>query len=337
MTSTRIHENERTDMGGGEAPEPNITVAAVQLWSDLSRSPQDNRAHALEMLDRAAQVRSDLIVLPEAVSMLCYPDGRPGFTYRDVAEPVPGPTTEAAATIARRHRVNVMLGLIADRGPGVPCQNLVVVIDREGEPAGYYEKTHEPEVVRRDQHAGTGTSFPTFDLDFGRTGAFVCWDLLAPEVASILALKGARLLCFPHLIGLPSQRNFAVSLRARAVDNAVPIVAAGMRDAHNHNGCQDGLFPTCILDADGNVLAQSTRAEADVVRAELSLAPVRVDNLGLDTPHVDWSAHRPRELRVDLYARAYADLIENKHVAYVGFAPDETLYPAADRAVPTDD
>ena len=336
MKPTRIDEHDDADMEG-DSRGPHITVAAVQLWSDLARTPQENRAHALEMLERAAQKRSDLIVLPEAVSMLCYPDGRPDFTYRDVAEPVPGPTTEAAADIARRHRVNVMLGLIADRGPEVPCQNLVVVIDREGQAAGYYEKTHEPEVVRRDQGAGTGTSFPIFDLDFARTGTFVCWDLLAPEVASILALKGARLLCFPHLIGLPSPRNFAVSLRARAVDNAVPIVAAGMRDAHNHNGCQDGIFPTCILDADGNVVAQSTRAGADVVRAGLSLASVRVDYLGLDQPDVDWFAHRPRELRVDLYARAYADLIENKDVPYGGFAPGETSHPTADRRVRTND
>lgn len=313
MESNRLDEGKRPDAGGA-ALGPVIHVAAVQLWSDPARTPQENRAHALAMLEQAAQGRPDLIVLPEAVSMLCYPDGRPDFTYRDVAEPVPGPTTEAAAAIARRHRVNVMLGLVADRGPDAPCQNLVVIIDREGCAAGAYEKIHEPEVVRRHQDASTGTEFPVFDLDFGRIGAFVCWDLLAPEVASILTLKGARLLCFPHLIGLPSQRNFAVSLRARAVDNAVPLIAAGMRDAHNHNGCQDGLFPTCILDADGNVMTQSTRAGADVVRAQVSLAPVRVDHLGLATRGINWSAQRLRELRVDLYAKEYSDLIERRNV-----------------------
>jgi N-carbamoylputrescine amidase len=276
-----------------------ITVAAVQLWSSSAHTPDDNRAHALEMLGRAARSRPDLVVLPEAVSMLCYPDGRPGFSYRDVAEPVPGPTTRAAADVAAACGVNVVLGLIEDRGPERPCQNVVVVLDRAGRVAGRYEKTHEPAVCRREQAAGRGDALPVFDLDLGRIGVFVCWDLIAPEVAAILALQGAQLLCFPHLIGLPAAPNFAVSLRARAVDHGVPVVAAGMRDAHNHNGSQEGLFPTCVLDADGHVVAQSTRAAADVVSARL---PLRSE------PQEDWAARRRAELRPDLYARAYASL-----------------------------
>lgn len=289
-----------------------ITVSAVQLWSSTAHTPDDNRAHALAMLERAARARPDLVGLPEAVSMLCYPDGRPGFSYRDVAEPVPGPTTEQAARLAAAYGVNVVMGLIADRGPDLPCQNLAIVLDREGKLVGQYEKTHEPEVCRLEQAAGRGDAFPVFDLDVGRIGVFICWDLVAPEVASILALKGARLLCFPHLIGLPGARNVAVSLRARAVDNALPVVAAGMRDAHNHTGSQDGLFPTCILDADGHVVAQSTRAAADVVTARLSLAPVRVDYMGRNAPQVDWTAQRRAELRPDLYARAFATLSQSQ-------------------------
>jgi predicted amidohydrolase len=163
-------------------------------------------------------------------------------------------------------------------------------------------------VCRHAQAAGTGEALPVFDLDVGRIGVFICWDLIAPEVASILTFKGAQLLCFPHLIALPAARNFAVSLQARAVDNAVPVAAAGLRDVHNHNGSQDGLFPTCILDASGHVLAQSTRAGADVVVASVPLAPVHVDHLGRAEPEVDWNAQRRRELRADLYAREYAAL-----------------------------
>ena len=96
-----------------EVKEREIEIAAVQLWSSTAHTPDDNRAHALVMLDRAARQRPDLVVMPEAVSMLCYPDGRPGFSYRDVAEPVPGPTTEHAARIATEHGVNVVLGLVA--------------------------------------------------------------------------------------------------------------------------------------------------------------------------------------------------------------------------------
>lgn len=288
--------------------KPQIRACAVQLWSRMEATPEDNRRHAIEMLEQAAADRPDLIVLPEAVSMLCYPDGRPGFTYRDVAESIPGPTTEAVSRIARNSGSNVVIGLIEDHGPGKPCQNVALVFDRRGALIGRYEKTHEPEVCRTEQEAGLGEVLPVFDLDFGRIGVFICWDLLAPEVATILALKGAQLLCFPHLIALPSQRNFAISLRARAVDNALPIVAAGMRDAHNHNGSQDGLFPTCILDADGAVVAQSEESGPSIVAASLRLGPVRVDHLGVARNRVDWNAQRSLELRPDLYAREFEAL-----------------------------
>ena len=287
---------------------PTVEVCAVQLWSSTEHSPEDNRQHAIEMLDRAAKDSPDLIVLPEAVAMLCYPDGRPGFTYRDVAEPIPGPTTEAVARIARRGATNVVIGLVEDLGPDEPCQNVALVFGRDGSLVGRYEKTHEPEVCRREQAAGVGNELPVFDMDFGRIGVFICWDLLAPEVAALLTMKGAQLLCFPHLIGLPAQRNFAISLRARAVDNGVPIVAAGMRDTHNHNGSQDGLYPTCIVDADGRVVAQAEEAGPAIVRAALSLAPVRVDQMGEARDGVDWRAQRLRELRPDLYGREYGKM-----------------------------
>jgi predicted amidohydrolase len=287
-----------------------IDVVAVQLWSDMDRTPARNREHALEMLEKAASTRPDLVVLPEAISMLCYPDGRPGFTYRDVMEAVPGPTTDAAAAIARQYGVNILIGLVSDEGDGRRCQNVVVGIDREGDIVGRYDKAHEPEISRRSQGARVGDEVPVITFDFGRVGVFVCWDLLSPELASILALKGARLLCFPHLIALPSTRNFSVSLRARAVDNALPVVAAGMRDAHNHNGSQGGLFPTCILDADGLVIAQSAAAGPDIVRAQVSLAPMTVNHAGDSENRGDWTHLRPAELRLALYAREYAALAQ---------------------------
>jgi predicted amidohydrolase len=287
---------------------PFIDVAAVQLWSDLDRSPLDNTRHALTMLERAASTSPDLVVMPEAVSMLCYPDGRDDFSYRDVSEPVPGPTSDEARTIAARWRTNVLLGMIEDRGPNVPCQNTVLAIDRGGRIVGRYDKTHEPLVCRERQAAGRGAAIEPVRFDFGMVGVFICWDLLSPEVPAILALKGARLLCFPHMISLPAARNFAVTLRARAVDNALPVVAAGMRDAHNHSGSQEGIYPTCILDANGELIAQTEVSGPDIVRARVPLGPVRVDHLGRAENNVNWSEHRPQELRPDLYARHYASL-----------------------------
>ena len=246
-----------------------VTVTAIQLWSTRTATPDDNRRHALDMLERAARAKPDLVVLPEAVAMLCYPDDHPDFTYLDVAEPIPGRTSDAACKIAKEHGVNVVIGLIERREAG--GQNLALVIDRTGTVVGRYEKLHEPEICRREQKALIGNDVPVFDLDFRRIGIFICWDLNYPELPSILARKGADLLVFPHLISLAGCPHFATRLRVRAIDTGLPLVAAGMRDPHNHNGTQDGMGATVILDAEGSIVAQTLDAGPAVVSATIDL------------------------------------------------------------------
>ncbi len=278
-----------------------IRVAAVQLWSDFDRSPEDNRVHALEMAEKAAARGGlDLIVLPEAISMLCYPDGRPDFSYHDVCEPVPGPTTEALAAIARRYRVNIVCGLIASPTVGDTCQNMTVVIDRSGELVGAYNKLHEPEICRVEQGAGVGEDAPVFDLDFGRIGIMVCWDLISPELASILAAKGAELIVFPHLIGLSPSSRLGIQLRARAVDNGVPIVVAGMRDDGSHSGNENDISPTCTISPDGVVIASSAADTADILIGQIDFQASSANR-----KHI---AKRARDLRYEVYAREYAAL-----------------------------
>jgi len=277
-----------------------IAVAAVQLWSTPERTPDENRNHAIEMAAAAVATRPDLLVLPEAVSMLCYPDGRPDFSYRDVCEPVPGPTTERLSEIARRGNTNIVAGLIQDRGPNQSCQNQAIIIDRSGSIVGRYDKLHEPEICRAEQDAGVGTEVPVFRLDFGTIGIMICWDMVSVELPALLAYKGAELICFPHLIGLPSAANFAVQLRSRAIDAGVPIVAVGMRDNSSHTGCQDGVCPTCIVDADGGIVAQTEEPGAAIVAARIDLAR--------DSNNVRLARRRLTDLRYDIYEKEYRRL-----------------------------
>ena len=243
-------------------------VCAIQLWSSKSHTPDDNRAHAIDMLRRAAASAPDdrphdLIVLPEAVAMLCYPDDRPSFTYDDVAEDVPGRTSNTACRIAKEAGSNVIIGLIQRRDDG--CQNVTVVIDRNGEIVGMYEKMNEPEVCIREQAALEGSKPGLFDLDFGRVGIFVCWDLEDASLPKTLADGGADLLVFPHLMSFANERSQARRIREAARSTGLPLVAAGMRDEHNHNAGQSGLWPTAILDGDGTVIRQTVKAKADLV------------------------------------------------------------------------
>ena len=280
-------------------------VTAVQLWSSTEHTPDQNRTHAIEMAERAVRPdaagrKPDCVVLPEAVAMLCYPDGRPAFTYHDVADPSPGPTSDAFCRIAGESGVNIVVGLIEDRGSDQHCQNTTLVIDRAGRIVGRYDKIHEPSICRTEQAAAVGSEIPVFDLDFGRIGIMVCWDLISPEIASILMLKGAELLLVPHLIGLPTVASWPVILKARAIDSGLPVVAAGMRDAHNHNGIQDGLGPTCIIGPSGEIIAQTDLAGADIVGATLDLSGA--------APNRRKVVEIRGDRRPDVYAREYFSL-----------------------------
>ena len=281
-----------------------MKVAAVQLRSDPRNSPDQNIAHALEMAERAARGQVDLIVLPEAISMLCYPDGRTDFTYHNVSEPASGPTTRALANIASSYDVNIVVGLIEERGESIACQNVGLVINRGGKIVGRYEKLHEPLVCRDEQAAGTGADVPVFDLDVATIGVAICWDINFPELFSLLAYKGASIICFPHLIGLPTAANYAVQLRARAIDTATFVIAAGMRDEGSHSSTQDGLAPTCIIDPDGNVVAQASTDREEIVLAELRLEEASPNQVHRDRVKTDF--------RFDVLAREYQALASER-------------------------
>lgn len=281
-----------------------MKVAAVQLRSDPSRTPSQNTEHALEMASEAASANVDLIVLPEAVSMLCYPDGRPDFSYRDVAEAPNGRTVQYLSRLASECEVNIVAGVIEDRGDDAPCQNVALVFDRTGRIVGRYEKIHEPEVCRLQQDAGTGSDVPVFNLDIGVIGVAICWDINYPELFSLLAYKGARIICFPHLIGLPSTSNFSVQLRARAIDTATFVVAAGMRDNGSHSSVQEGTAATCIVSPAGEVIAQAATEMAEVVIEDIDPAsegPSRLHRRRIET-----------DLRFDVLAREYVSLASRR-------------------------
>jgi len=276
-------------------PGRKARVAALQMWSDLVGTKEENVLQALALIDEAAQFRPDIMALPENVPTLAHQ----GVTYLDVAEPVPGPLTERLAAKARAYQCYILFPMI-ELLDGKPY-NSAVLFGRNGDIVGTYHKVHEPEAFREAWGAQLGKEFPVFDLDVGRIGVMICWDNTFPETAAILALKGAEIIFFPHLLGLPNPLNFAVTTRARAVDNCVYVVAIGIRTPGSHSGHQEGIYPTCIIHRDGSILCQAEETKAMVICHELDLA----------TPHItrglgrwgetDWRAQRLQERRPPMY------------------------------------
>jgi predicted amidohydrolase len=202
------------------------------------------------LLDLALSQRPDLVCLPEAFASAGVPHER----AEQVAETVPGPTTDAAARRAREHRCYVICPVITRRDG--QCWNSAVVIERSGGIVGLYDKAH-PVTTAHDYTIFEGGVMPggeplVFELDFGPVGIQICFDACFPETWEALARQGARLVLWP------SAYNGGFPLQAYAYLHHYYVVSA-VRSDHSR-----------IIDPCGRVLAQ-TDALANVIWRDINL------------------------------------------------------------------
>ncbi len=253
------------------APAPRrIRVAAVNLKPERTAGREESVEQFLRVVEERLAERVDLIVLPEGITVV-----GTGKTYVDVAESVPGPTTERLGELARRRKAWVAAGIYERDGRAV--YNTAVLMDREGRVAGKYRKVYLP---REEVERGLtpGSSYPVFETDFGRVGMMICYDVFFPDPARALAAQGA------DLILLPIWGGDEALAAARAIENKVFLAASG----YDH--------PTYIMDPDGKRVAQAPQ-RGEVAVAEIDLARRYTDPwLG------DMRTRRLKEIRLDVHA-----------------------------------
>jgi predicted amidohydrolase len=222
------------------APGPRkVKLASVNHRPRGTTSPRENLEQFARFVEEAASQTADVVCLPEGTTVC-----GTKFTYADVAEPLPGPTTEFLGSLAARHHLYLIAGLYEREGTTV--YNTSVLIGRDGKLIGKYRKVCLP---REEIDAGItpGTEYPVFDTDFGRVGMMICWDVSYPEVARELSARGAEVIFMPIWGG-----NETLA-RARAIENQVYLVASGYD------------FRTAIYDKAGEVLARSPEASGVIV------------------------------------------------------------------------
>lgn len=173
----------------------NVRVVTMALGGRRQPTVEANRWMVMDLLDQACAERPDVVCLPETFTTV----GMRG-PAADAAEPVPGPTTDAAAERARRHRTYVVCPVL--RAAEGRVFNSAVFLDRQGQVAGVYDKVHPVTTVHRrtarfDGGCTPGEGFPVLDLDFGRVGAQICFDLGFPEGWAALEDGGAELVFWP--------------------------------------------------------------------------------------------------------------------------------------------
>ncbi|MGO1501872.1 MAG: carbon-nitrogen hydrolase [Marinobacter sp.] len=227
-------------LGKTEAPDPLVVTAIQQACS------KDKAASlaTTEMLVReAASGGSHLIILQElhATQYFCQTEDTSVF---DLAEPIPGPTSERLANLARELNV-VIVGSVFERRMNGVYHNTAVVIESDGSIAGLYRKMHIPDdpgfyekfyFTPGDAQFNDGRNgFSPIETSVGKLGVLVCWDQWYPEAARLMALAGAEILIYPTAIGWDTTDDpdeqarqldaWVTVQRGHAIANNLPVVA----------------------------------------------------------------------------------------------------------------
>ncbi len=214
-----------------------VRLAAVHLRPSQGNTPEEKRAQFIPLIEEAARQNADLVVLPETLTYY-----RTGLKFEQVAEPVPGPSTEYFGALAKRHNLYLVAGLVERAGHLI--YNVAVLLGPDGKLAGKYRKVCLP---RSEVAAGIapGREYPVFKTRFGTLGMMVCYDGFFPEVARELTNRGAEVIAWPVWGCNP---ELAV---ARAAENHVYLVSSTYEDLSTN------WMKTAVYDHTGATLAQA--------------------------------------------------------------------------------
>ncbi len=287
-------------------PPARLRVALIQRR--CGDSPADNLEAQLTAIRRAAAGGARLMLLQELHNTRYFCQAEDSRSF-DLAEPVPGPTTERLGRLAAELEVVLVGSVFERRAPGL-YHNTAVVLDRDGSLAGRYRKMHipdDPGYYEKFYFAPGDGDWGPIDTSVGRLGVLVCWDQWYPEAARLMALAGAQMLLYPSAIGWDPrdaqaerqrQRDaWILTQRAHAVSNGLPVLAANRvgrePDPSGHGPGIRFWGSSFACGPQGELLAQATTDRNQVVQADIDLDRS-------ETVRRAWPFLRDR--RVDTYA-----------------------------------
>ena len=287
-------------------------MALVQM--SMGAEVDKNLARGVSMVEEAAREGgAQVVCLPELFRYpyFCQTEDAARF---ELAETVPGPTSEAVGRVARELGVVVIAPVFEKRASGL-YHNSALVIDTDGEIAGVYRKMHvphDPGYHEKFYFTPGDLGFLALNTGVGRMGVLICWDQWYPEAARIAALKKASVLFYPTAIGWhPEEKEEHGSVqfdawrtvqRGHAISNAVYVAAAnrvgfepspgGKKGAGEKGAGIEFWGGSFICDPQGVVIAESPSDAEDIIYAE-------VDTARIEEVRRNWPFFRDR--RVDAY------------------------------------
>jgi len=279
-------------------------VGLVQMA--MSADLQANLDKAAARVEEAAGKGAQVVCLPELFRSPYFCQ-REDVALFDLAEPVPGPSTERLGAVARKAGVAVVVPLFERRAAGL-YHNSAAVLDATGEMAGLYRKMHipdDPAFYEKYYFTPGDLGFRAFDVRAGRIGTLICWDQWYPEGARLTALQGASVLFYPTAIGWhphektqygAAQRDaWRTIQRGHAIANGV-YVAAVNRIGHEPGAPgQAGLEfwgSSFLCDPFGVVVAEASSDREEILVGEIDLR--RIEEVRRNWPFL-------RDRRIDAY------------------------------------
>ena len=277
------------------------------------RDPAENLSKAEWRIREAAGKGAQIICVQELFrsQYFCQQECADLF---DLAEPVPGPTSESFSRLARELAVAIVASVFERRTAGV-YHNTALVLDADGSMLGAYRKMHIPDdplYFEKYYFTPGDLGFRCFDTRYARIAPLVCWDQWYPEGARIAALSGAQVLFYPTAIGWhPTEKaEYGVAQhdawrtiqRSHAIANGVYVAAVNRVgfEGTPERGLEfwGGSF---VADPFGQVLAEGSHSEEETLIVECD--PRRIEEVRRNWPFL-------RDRRVDAYAPLTARVID---------------------------
>ncbi len=285
-------------------PVKKFSVGLIQI--SLDKNPNNNLKKAITWINKAAKQGAQVICLPELFrsQYFCQKEDIKNF---ELAETIPGPSTEEIGKIAKKNKVVIIASIFEKRAPGI-YHNSVALINSDGKISGIYRKMHipdDPAYYEKFYFTPGDLGYKSFSTRYGNIGTLICWDQWYPESARLTALQGASILFYPTAIGWhPHEKkkegkaqfeSWQTIQRGHSIANGIYVAACnriGLEKLNNDSAGIEFWGSSFISDPQGVIIAQASQNKEEILIAEVDLE--RIEYIRNNWPFL-------RDRRIDSY------------------------------------